>query len=54
MKTFSDLLTELNRFEKTGENNIIEFGPNKVLSGLIKRISNNFDIITINNISDLK
>ena len=44
----------IRNLEKTGENNIIEFGPNKVLSGLIKRISNNFDIITINNISDLK
>jgi len=31
------------------------YGPgNKILSGLIKRISVNFDIISINNISDIK
>ena len=40
--------------EKIGEKNIIEIGPGKVLSGLIKRISNSFDIRTINEISDLK
>ena len=40
--------------EKSGEKNIIEIGPNKVLSGLIKRISNNFDIVSINKISDIK
>ncbi len=40
-------LAELNH------NTIIEIGPNKVLSGLIKRISNSFDIKSINNISDL-
>ena len=39
--------------EKTGEKNIIEIGPSKVLSGLIRRISNSFDIITISKISDL-
>ncbi len=39
--------------EKLGEKKIIEIGPNKVLSGLIKRISNNFDIKSINTISDL-
>ena len=39
--------------EKIGEKNIIEIGPGKVLSGLIKRISNSFDIRTINEISDL-
>jgi len=43
----------IRNLEKTGETSIVEFGPNKVLSGLIKRISNNFDIVTINNISDL-
>ena len=42
------------KLEHLGENKIIEIGPNKVLSGLIKRISNNFDIKSINNISDLK
>ena len=41
------------RLEKYGEKNIIEIGPSKVLSGLIKRISNNFDIVSINQISDL-
>ena len=41
------------RLEQYGEKNIIEIGPSKVLSGLIKRISNNFDIISINQISDL-
>ncbi len=41
------------KLEQTGEKKIIEIGPNKVLSGLIKRISNNFDIVSINNIKDL-
>ena len=41
------------KLEKNGENKIIEIGPGKVLSGLIKRISNNFDIISIDKISDL-
>ncbi len=40
--------------ENTGENKIIEMGPNKILSGLIKRISDNFDITSINKISDIK
>ena len=40
--------------EKIGEKKIIEIGPNKVLSGLIKRISNSFDIISIDKISDIK
>ncbi len=39
--------------ENIGEKKIIEIGPGKVLSGLIKRISNNFDIISINEITDL-
>ena len=39
--------------EKTGEKNIIEIGPGKVLSGLIKRISNQFNITSINSINDL-
>ena len=41
------------KLENNGEKEIIEIGPGKVLSGLIKRISNNFDIISINNISDI-
>tara|TARA_Y100000591_G_scaffold41762_1_gene30838 strand:+ start:50 stop:961 length:912 start_codon:yes stop_codon:yes gene_type:complete len=44
----------IRNLENNGENKIIEIGPGKVLSGLIKRISNNFDIISINNISDIK
>ena len=39
--------------EGMGEKKIIEIGPNKVLSGLIKRISKSFDIISIDKISDL-
>ena len=35
------------------ENKIIEIGPGKVLSGLIKRISNNFTLVNINSIDDL-
>ncbi len=44
----------INNLEKAGENKIIEIGPGKILSGLIKRISKSFDIISIENISDLK
>ena len=40
--------------EKNEENIIVEIGPGKVLSGLIRRISKNFDIISINNIEDLE
>ena len=40
--------------ESTNENTIIEIGPGKVLSGLIKRISENFNIINIEKISDLE
>ena len=43
----------INILEKSGETKIIEIGPNKVLSGLIKRISNNFDIKSLNEISDI-
>ena len=43
----------IKKLEEIGENKIIEIGPNKILSGLIKRISNNFDIKSINKISDL-
>tara|TARA_B100000963_G_scaffold253875_1_gene222456 strand:+ start:1932 stop:2843 length:912 start_codon:yes stop_codon:yes gene_type:complete len=44
----------IKKLENIGERKIIEIGPNRILSGLIKRISNNFDIISINNISDIK
>ena len=32
----------------------IEIGPGKVLSGLIKRIDRNKEIIQVNNIQDIK
>ncbi len=38
---------------KNGENSIIEIGPGKVLSGLVKRISNAFKITSIDSINDL-
>ena len=44
----------IKKLENIGERKIIEIGPSKILSGLIKRISNNFDIISINNISHIK
>ncbi len=40
--------------ERNQENIILEIGPGKVLSGLIKRMSKNFDIFSINNIEDLE
>jgi len=43
----------IKKLHETGEKNIIEIGPSKVLSGLISRISKNFDIVSINQISDL-
>ncbi len=43
----------IKKLEEIGEKNIIEIGPNKVLSGLINRISKNFVIRTINKVSDL-
>lgn len=39
--------------ENTKTNKIIEIGPGKVLSGLISRISNKFDIISVDKITDL-
>ena len=44
----------IKNIEEKGESQIIEIGPGKVLSGLIKRITNKFDIISINNIQDLE
>ena len=41
------------KLEEIGERSILEIGPNKVLSGLINRISKNFDIKSIDKISDL-
>ena len=43
----------IKKLEEIGEVNIIEIGPNKVLSGLIKRISKNFEIVSINEVSDI-
>ena len=40
--------------ENLKEDKIIEIGPGKVLSSLIKRISNNFAFYNINYIMDLK
>ena len=39
--------------EKISENKVIEIGPGKVLTGLIKRISNNFDISNIEYVTDI-
>ncbi len=44
----------IKKLEEFGEKNIIEIGPNKILSGLIKRISDKFDIKSVGSISDLK
>ena len=44
----------IKKLEQIGENKIIEIGPSKVLSGLIKRISNNIDIVSFNQVSDFK
>ena len=44
----------IKQLELSGEKEIIEIGPGKILSGLIKRITNYFDIKTINKVSDLE
>ncbi len=43
----------IKKLEEIEEKNIIEIGPSKVLSGLINRISKNFNIKSINEIEDL-
>ena len=43
----------IKRLENLNESKIIEIGPGKVLSGLIKRISNKFTLFNINSIDDL-
>jgi malonyl CoA-acyl carrier protein transacylase len=48
---WTDSIKELEGTETT---QIIEIGPGKVLSGLIARISQKFDIKSINKIEDLK
>ena len=40
--------------ENLNEENIIEIGPGKVLSGLIKRISKKFNLINFNSINDIE
>ena len=39
---------------KNGVNDFIEIGPGKVLSGLVKRISGNVSVKSINTIEDIK
>ena len=39
---------------KNGNQKFIEIGPGKVLSGLVKRIDRNVELIQVNNIGDLK
>ena len=36
-----------------GTKTFIEIGPGKILSGLVKRIDRNIDLIQVNNIEDL-
>ncbi len=43
----------IKKLEEIGEKDILEFGPGKVLGGLINRISKNFYIKSINTIEDL-
>ena len=43
----------IKKLEEIGEKNILEIGPNKILSGLINRISSKFDIKSVNQISDI-
>ncbi len=42
----------IKKLEETGDKKIIEIGPSKVLSSLINRISNKFDIKSITEITD--
>ena len=44
----------IQNLEKSGENKIIEIGPGNVLSGLIRRISNSFDIVSVIKVSDIE
>ena len=40
--------------EKMNEKNIIEIGPNRVLTGLIRRISKNFNLYNFNELKDIE
>ena len=44
----------INLLEKLKEKNIIEIGPGKILSGLVKRINKEFNIMNFNKISDIE
>ena len=44
----------INLLENLKEKNIIEIGPGKILSGLIKRINKKFNIMNFNKISDIE
>ena len=48
---WTESIQELNSHNET---NLIEIGPSKILSGLVKRINDSFKIISINEINDLK
>ena len=43
----------IKKLEDIGEKKILKIGPSKIMSGLINRISKNFVIKSINQISDL-
>lgn len=44
----------INELEINNEKNLIEIGPGKVLSGLVKRITSSFDITSIDQMKDLE
>ena len=44
----------INHIISKNSNNFIEIGPGRVLSGMIKRMSKNLNINSINSIDDLK
>ena len=44
----------INELETNNEKNLIEIGPGKVLSGLVKRITSSFEITSIDQMKDLE
>ena len=44
----------INELEINNEKNLIEIGPGKVLSGLVKRITSSFEITSIDQVKDLE